>query len=130
MEHDIAKVIREFYAARERGDRERIREVLSEDIAWHDPYPPPHGGDLSGREAVLRDVFDAAAQLTDGTTRLWVETVTATDRHAAAVVGWSSTVRGKTMSSRELAVFHVESGRIIEAWFYPEDPDAALAFFS
>ena len=129
MEHDTATLIREFYAARERGDCDRIGVLLAEDVAWHDPYPPPHGGDLKGRDAVFRDIFDAAGQLTGGTTRLWVEHVIATDRHAAALIGWSSTFRGKTMNGRELAVFHVDAGRITEAWFYPEDPDAVLAFF-
>ena len=127
--HDSVKTVHEFYAARERGDRDRIRDILAEDVAWHDPYPPPHGGDLKGRDAVLRDVFDAAAQLTGGTTRLRVEDVISTGRHAAALVGWSSTLRGKTMAGRELAIFHVEAGQIIEAWFYPEDPEAVLAFF-
>ena len=93
------------------------------------PYPPPHGGDLRGRDAVLRDVFDAAGELTGGTTRLWLEHVLATGRHVAALVGWSSTFRGRSINGRELAVFHVEGGRIVEAWFHPEDPEAELAFF-
>ena len=128
MEHDNAQLVREFYAARERGDRDRLRRILADDIAWHDPYPPPHGGDLKGRDAVFRDIFDAASQLTGGTTRLWLESVIATDRHVAALVGWSSTFRGKTMSGRELAVFQCDAGTITEAWFYPEDPAAVLAF--
>ena len=129
-EKDNVKIVREFYAARERGDRGRIRELLAEDVAWHDPYPPPHGGDLRGRDAVFRDIFDAAGQLTGGTTKLWVESVIATDRHTAALVGWSSTYRGRTMAGRELAIFQLESGQIVEAWFYPEDPAAVLAFFA
>ena len=122
-------VVRRFYAARAAGDRETVRELLAENVAWHDPYPPPHGGDLQGRDAVFRDVFDAAGELTGGTTRLWLEQVAATTRHVAALVGWSSTYRGRSMEGRELAVFHVEDGRIAEVWFYPEDPAAVLAFF-
>jgi ketosteroid isomerase-like protein len=129
MEHPNARLIRDFYAARERGDRTAIRGILAEDVAWHDPYPAPHGGDLSGRDAVLRDVFDAAGQLTGGTTKLWLESVLATDRHVAALVGWSSTFRGRTIAGREIALFHLDNGQIVEAWFYPEDPDAVLAFF-
>uniref|UniRef100_UPI0039780597 hypothetical protein n=1 Tax=Salmonella sp. SAL4437 TaxID=3159892 RepID=UPI0039780597 len=76
---------------------------------------------------VFRDIFDAAGQLTGGTTKLWVESVIATARHAAALVGWSSTYRGRSMTGRELAVFDIVSAQIVEAWFYPEDPDAVLA---
>ena len=126
---DSETVVRRFYVARAEGDRGAVRELLADDVSWHDPYPPPHGGDLRGRDAVLRDVFDAAGELTGGTTRLWIEQVLATGRHVASLVGWSSTFRGRSMSGRELAVFHVEGGRIVEAWFYPEDPEAVLAFF-
>lgn len=123
-------LIRRFYDARARGDRETLQAILHPDVAWHDPYPPPHGGDLHGAEAVFESVFDKAAQLTGGSTRLWLDSVHSTTRHAAAVVGWSSTYRGRSMQSRELAVFAVRDGRIVEAWFYPEDPEAALAFFT
>ena len=34
----------------------------------------------------------------------------ATDRNAVAVVGWSSTYRGRTMQSREMALFRIEEG--------------------
>jgi ketosteroid isomerase-like protein len=129
MTTDSETVVRRFYAARAAGDRDTVRELVADDVAWHDPYPPPHGGDLRDRDAVFRDVFDAAGELTGHTTRLWLEQVMATGRHVAAMVGWSSTFRGRCMSGRELAVFHVEGGRIVEAWFYPEDPAAVMAFF-
>jgi uncharacterized protein len=126
---DNEALVRRFYAARAAGDRAVARDLLADDVAWHDPYPPPHGGDLRGRDAVFRDVVDAAGELTGGTTRLWLEQVIATGRHVAALVGWSSTFRGRSMEGRELAVFHVAGGRITEAWFHPEDPAAVMAFF-
>ncbi len=33
------------------------------------------------------------------------------------------------MQSREIAMYAIREGRIVEAWFYPEDPDGALEFF-
>jgi len=126
---DSEALVRRFYEARAAGDRAAVRDLLAADVAWHDPYPPPHGGDLQGRDAVFRDVFDAAAALTNGTTRLWLDQVIATGRHVAALVGWSSTFKGRSMQGRELAVFHVAEGCIAEAWFYPEDPESVLEFF-
>lgn len=126
----MVELIRRFYDARAGGDRHTLRAILHPDVAWHDPYPPPHGGDLRGAEAVFASIFDKAGELTGGSTRLWLESVQATRRHAAAVVGWSSTYRERTMQSQELAVFAVRDGQIVEAWFYPEDPEAALAFFA
>lgn len=127
--HPHVLLVRRFYEARARGDREAVRALLHEDVIWHDPYPPPHGGDLRGRDAVFRDVFDKAAELTGGTTRLWLEDALATDRNAVALVGWSSTYRGRTMKSQEIALFRIEEGTIREAWFHPEEPEAAREFF-
>ena len=128
--HPNALLLRRFYEARARGDRDAVRAILHEDVVWHDPYPPPHGGDLRGRDAVFRDVFDKAGELTGGTTRLWVVEAMATDRNAVALVGWSSTYHGRSMQSRELALFRIEEGTIREAWFHPEAPDEARAFFT
>jgi ketosteroid isomerase-like protein len=128
--HANGELIKAFYDARARGDRAGVLGMLHTDVAWHDPYPPPHGGDLLGAERVVTEIIEKAGALTGGSTRLWVEQIIATDRHVSAVVGWSSTYRGATMQSRELAVFSIRGGAIAEAWFYPEAPEAALAFFA
>jgi hypothetical protein len=129
-EHPHVKLIREFYVARARGDRKMIRAMLDEDVAWHDPYPPPHGGDLRGAEAVMRDIFDRAGELTNGSTCMWLHDVLANDAHAVALVNWWATYKGRTMEGREVAVYHIRDGKITEVWFYPEDKAASDAFFS
>ncbi len=129
MTHPSEDLIRRFYSARAEGDRREVRSLLAPGVKWHDPYPPPHGGDLVGVDAVLGDVFDAADAITGGTTQLWLHDVVANDRHAVALVHWSVEIRGRKMESKEIAVFHIESGCIEEVWFYPEDREAAAAFF-
>jgi ketosteroid isomerase-like protein len=129
MEHPNARIVRDLYDARAKNDRASIRRILAADIAWHDPYPPPHGGDLKGIEAVLRDVFDRAGELTGGSTQLWLEDVLANDARAVGLVGWSSTYRGRTMQGKELALYAVRDGQIAEAWFFPFDKAASDAFF-
>lgn len=130
MEHPHVKLIREFYDARARDDRETIGAILDKDVAWHDPYPPPHGGNLRGAQAVLRDIFGRAGELTKGTTRMWLHDVLANDAHAVALVNWSATYKGRTMEGREVAIYHIRDGKITEAWFYPEDRSASDEFFS
>jgi ketosteroid isomerase-like protein len=130
MAHPNEELIAALYDARKRDDRDRIREILSEDIAWHDPYPPPHGGDLVDLEAVLRDVFDKAGELTGGSTTLDLVQTLGTDDHVAALVNWSSEYRGRRMDGRELAVYRIRDGRVTEGWFYPENQEAAWEFFA
>ena len=130
MEHPNVTLIRKFYDARAGNDRETIREILAQDVSWHDPYPPPHGGDLTGADAVLRDVFDKAGELTGGTTRLRLYGVLADDDMAVALVHWSSAYRGRVMEGKEAAVYRIRAGRIVEAWFHPADRAASDEFFT
>lgn len=130
MPHTNVELIRRFYDARAAGDRRTIREILAPDVRWHDPYPPPHGGDLQGVDAVLADVFDAAGELTGGTTRLAVRDVIASDTHALVLIDWSTEYRGRSMAGTEAAVYRIVDERVTEVWFFPEDPAASDAFFA
>jgi ketosteroid isomerase-like protein len=130
MPHPNETLIRRFYEARARDDRATIRDILHPDVAWHDPYPPPHGGELRGAEAVLHDVVDRAGEITDGSTRLDLVDVLANAQRALAIVDWSATIRGRSARGREIAHFEIRSGRIVEAWFYPWDRAASDAFFA
>ena len=123
-------LIRAFYDARGRGDRAAVHRMLAPDVRWHDPYPPPHGGDLVGADAVLNDIVDAAAVITGGSTRLELQHVAADGALAVALVRWSATLDGRTMSGQEAAVYKVVDDRIVEAWFHPADPAASDAFFT
>ena len=130
MEHPNVTLIRKFYDARAGDDRETIREILAQDVSWHDPYPPPHGGDLVGAAAVLRDIFDKAGELTGGTTRLRLHGVIADDELAVALVYWPSNYRGRSMEGKEVAVYRIRGGKVVEAWFYPADKSASDEFFA
>jgi ketosteroid isomerase-like protein len=128
--HPHAELVRRFYDARARDDRATIRALVAPDVRWHDPYPPPHGGDLAGLETVLAQIVDAAGAITGGTTRLALHAVVADGALVVALVRWSATIAGRTSDGREAAVYRIEDGRIAEAWFHPEDPGAADAFFA
>jgi hypothetical protein len=34
-----------------------VRAILADDVRWHDPYPPPPGGDLVGTGALIANVI-------------------------------------------------------------------------
>lgn len=129
MEHPNVTLVRRFYDARARNDRQEVAEILAEDVSWHDPYPPPHGGDLVGADAVFRDIFDKAGELTGGTTRLRLHDVIADNDLAVAIVYWSSSYRGGRMEGKEAAVYRIREGKIVEAWFHPADKAVSDQFF-
>jgi ketosteroid isomerase-like protein len=123
-------LVRAFYDARVRGDRVALRQMLADEVRWHDPYPPPHGGDLVGADTVLAEIVDAAGVLTQGSTRLVPHQVITDGTLAVALVRWSATMQDRTMEGLEAAVYKVIEGRIVEAWFHPADQSASDAFLT
>lgn len=129
MTHPNEELIRRLYEARARGDQAAIREMFDSRVRWHKPYPPPYGGELEGVDALFEGPFRAYREELDEL-RLELHDVVANDRHAIALVRWRAVREGRSMDGREIAVHHVEGGRVTEVWFMAEDEAAAIDFFS
>jgi ketosteroid isomerase-like protein len=121
-----AAVVRSLYEARERGDLDGAAQLIAPNVVWHEPYE--YLGTLHGRDAVIGAIRQSMAE-TGGTFALHVTDLLASDRHVVALVDFSAERHGGRMSGREIGVFRVENGQIIEVWFYTaEDPDAVSEF--
>lgn len=121
-----ASVVRRLYEARERGDLDEAAAVIGPDVAWHEPYE--YLGTLHGRDAVMKAIRQSVHE-TEGTFRLQVTDLLASEQHVVALVHFSAQRHGGLMSGREVGVFRVEDGLIREVWFYTaEDPDAVSEF--
>lgn len=124
-------VVRSFYAARAAGDDAALRDLLAEDIAWHEPGNEDYSGDTHGREQIMA-LLAKLTEATGGTFRLEPTAVIESKEHAAAVIEWSAERAGVQATGREIGVFRIEDGRIAEAWFHPEfdNPEAASTVFA
>lgn len=122
-------VVRKLYDARNAGDEGSIRPCLAEDVLWHEPdLESEHTGELRGPDAVLAMISRATA-LTGGTFRLHPREVVANGEHAVALVEWSATQEGASLEGREVAVYRIREGRIVEASFHQDDPDLDRRFW-
>jgi ketosteroid isomerase-like protein len=119
--HRNEATVRELYAARERGDLEAVAALLAPDIEWHEPYE--YLGDLHGRSAVLDSLRETVAA-TRGSFHISLHDVLASEIHAVALVEWRAQRDGRELAGREVAVYHVDDGRVTEVWFYTEDTHA------
>lgn len=120
------EVVRRLYDARQHADLEAAATLIADDVVWHEPYE--YLGTLNGREAVMDAIRQSMVE-TEGTFRLEVTDLLASDLHVVALVDFSAERHGGWMSGREIGVFRVDDGRIKEVWFYTaEDPDAVSEF--
>lgn len=129
MEHPNAALIRSLYEARDRHDEGAIRSVLSGGVIWHEPdVGGEHTGDLHGPEAVLAMMGDARSR-TGGTFRLRPREVVANGEHAVALVDWSATLDGEALEGKEVAVYRVRDGKVVEVHFHQDDENLDRRFW-
>ena len=129
MEHPNAALIRNLYEARGRNDEDAIRSVLSADVVWHEPdVGGEHTGDLHGPDAVLAMIRDARGR-TGATFSLRPCEIVANGEHAVALVDWSAKRDGETLEGKEVAVYRLRDGKVVEVHFHQDDQDLDRQFW-
>src|SRR3982074_898038 len=92
-----AEAIRKGYDAFARGDMDMLRnELLTSDIVWHQGGRNQTSGDYRGPDAVI-GLFGKLFQLTDGTFRITVHDVLASEEHVVVLARVDAQRSGKTL---------------------------------
>lgn len=128
-DHPNVALLRVFYQAARRGDRNSLAAVVAGDVVWHLPGGGPLAGDHRGIEAVFR-AMRAFAERSAGTIRVEVHDILANDEHGVALLQATAQRGGKRYDMREVDIFHVRGGRIAEFWSFSEDQRLTDEFWS
>ena len=125
-----AEMMRNGYAAFSRGDMEALRnELFAADLVWHQGGRNPTSGDYRGVDEVL-GLFTKLFQLTDGTFRVEIHDVLASDEHAVVLARVSGQRAGRSVQNGDYAhVCHFRGGKLSEAWIVNVDPYGLDEFF-
>ena len=130
MAHPSEDLLREGFAALERGDMDALRnQFFAADVRWHAPGRSLISGDYEGIEQVLQ-FFARLFELTGGTLSLELHDVLANDEHAVELV----TVRGeraaKQLNDNMVQTSHLRDGKAFEVWNQATDQYAQDEFWS
>ncbi len=127
----MERVVRDFYAARERRDWAAVRGLLAPDVIWREKDGTDYSGDHNGRDTVA-GLLARLVEITGGTFTLEPRELICTAEHVAATVRWRAERGGTQVEGYDLAVFRIADGQIAEAWFFPDgfDPQALSEVFS
>lgn len=119
QEHPNVTLVRDMFAAMDRGDMQWIDEHTSEDIVWHTGGNSRAAGVRRGKDAVRESM---AAFADPGTMKADVHDVIGNDDHTvvlgSAVVTAPS---GKTAEYNYVNVFHIVDGTFTEVWGMAEN---------
>lgn len=130
MAHPNEDRMRQGFDAYAKADMATLSEMFDESVAWHQP-PGSYAlsGDYAGRDNVF-GMFGTAIQLTDGTFSVDVHDVLANDEHGVALVRLTGKRGDRELDANSTFVYHLEDGRIVEAWHLTTDPHAFAEFWS
>ena len=126
------RIVRDFYAARERRDWDAVRELLTPDVIWREKDGDlDYSGDHHSRDTVA-SLLAKFVEITGGTFSLEPRQLICTADHVAADVRWWAERNGTQVDGNDLAVYRIEDDHIAEAWFFPDgfDPEALAEVFS
>jgi uncharacterized protein len=130
MAHPNEDLVREQYAALERGDMDALRnQCWTDDVRWHVPGRSPFAGDYEGPEQVLR-VFARIFELTSDTLSSELHDVLANDEHAVALITTRAERAGKQLNDNQVDTYHFRDGKISEIWTQSTDQYAQDEFWS
>jgi len=129
MSHPNEELLRNGYAAFEKGDLDTLRGLFTDDIVWHSPGRSPLAGDYRGIDEVF-GLFGKVFELSGGTFRNEIHDILADDEHAVALVSATGERNGKTLNDKQAHVFHVRDGKVTEFWLQPGDLYANDDFWS
>lgn len=111
MPHPNEQVIRRAYAAINRGDLAAFSAEFTEDAVWHGSE-----AQITGAEAIA-DLVAGLREASEGTLRIELHDVLASDDHAVALQVTRAQRNGRSLVDRVVYVFHLRDQTITEAWF-------------
>jgi uncharacterized protein len=118
-EHPNAKLVREGFEAFEKGDMERMNELLSDDIVWHVGGNSKWSGTYEGKEKVL-EMFMRQSQAM--TTKADIHDIVGSDEHVVALgTASASAPNGQSAEWKYTQIFHIHDGKATEVWGMAEN---------
>ena len=130
MAHPNEERIRSLYDAFATADMARVDSLLADNVTWHAPGTAQHAGIRRGKSEHFASM-GRLAELTGGSLRSEVIDVLANDRRAIVLQLTRGEREGHPpLHDREVIVYDLRSGQVVEVWEHPGDLLAMDAFFA
>jgi uncharacterized protein len=130
MTHPNEQVIRNMFEAYGRGDHDRLRQLLTEDVVYHIPGRNMFSKDYVGHDSIFQ-LWEQQKQRMGGKPyRIEVFGMLANDDYVVALTRVEAQAGEKKVTWQGANVYAIRDGRIAEAHFMLDDLYAYDDFWS
>ena len=128
--YETDQVLRAAVDAMTTGDFEALPGLFADDVVIHVPGTNRLFGEYKGKAELFDGFLSTLTSLTDGQVVLEPHEIIGSEDHAVGIYTWRATRDGMTIEWRQVNVYHVRSGRIVEVWQHPFDFERWNDFWS
>jgi uncharacterized protein len=123
-------LIRSLYDAFAGGDMATVDRLLADDVTWHAPGTAQHAGTRRGKAELFASIGHLA-ELTNRTLRSEVVDILANEGRAVVLQRTRAERTDRpALNDREVIVYELRDGQVVEVWEHPGDVLAMDAFFA
>jgi ketosteroid isomerase-like protein len=125
QEHPNVQLVRDGFAAFQRGDTAWMDEHLADDVAWHVGGNSKWAGTYHGKADVL-NLFARQARAIGSPPQADIHDILGNDDHVVVLGSATATAQdGSSVEWKYVNVFHIKDGKTTEVWGLAEN-DAAV----
>lgn len=130
MSESNAEIIRRHYAARAAGDNETFFETFAADPHLYIPGNSQVSGHYRGLEE-LKEFYAKGKELTAGNYRPVIIDILEGERFVAVILEVHGEREGRKLEgSKQVGLFEIVEGKIVEVSFYAQDVEELDRFWS
>lgn len=128
--YETETVLRAAVHAVVEGDVETLTTLIADDVVNHMPGSNQISGEHKGKDQFFNDFFGKLVSLTNGQVTLRPIDILGNADRAIGVYNWTATRDGNTLEWRQVNVYHVRDGQIVEIWQHPFEFERWNEFWS
>ncbi len=122
-------MVRHAYEAVGRGAGPELAALIAEEAVWRVPCRSPVAGEYQGRAAVL-EFLSRLRELTEGSLRVELTDLAASDAHGVALQRVTAARRGRSLDADMCVAYSIRDGLLAAATYYVFDQHAYDEFWS
>lgn len=119
-EHPNVRLVRRGFESFAKGDLEDLRELMSDEVVWHEPGRSPLGGDYKGPAGVL-ELMAKLRDRSEGSFTIDIVEVFGSPERAVVIQEETARRGGRVLDMASVVEFEIHHGRISEVTVYHED---------